>query len=121
MTSAYVDDYAGALEDVAAAGAAIAFTLTRTPQDDATGAAGVPVITSVTGYAIGTAGDPRVYRDLNLTEAEAPTVFFVPSTIGQVPALGAACTWGGVPYVVKSVKPLWPDGVAIAAWMVIGR
>jgi hypothetical protein len=121
ISTLYADDHASALEDVSGAGAAITFTLTKTPQDDATGAPGVPVVTSVAGYAIGTAGDPKVYRDLNLTEAEAPTVFFVPTTLGARPALNAACVWGGVAHVVKSEKPFAPDGTAIASFVVIAR
>lgn len=101
----YATEWASALADVQAAGAAISFA----------GASTVP------GYAIRTRGNPQKYAALKLVESEAPTLFFVPSTYGDTPDLNALATFGGTEYAVVSVEPVAPDGVAIAAHVIVGR
>ena len=82
------------------------------------------VETTVTGAAFRQMrGDPHVYAELGLSLTENPQLFFTPTTYGEVPKPGDEVTWptGGTVYKVKSVNPLAPDGVVIAAKVVIGR
>ena len=77
---------------------------------------------TVTGPAMQVRGDPDVYRDLSLVEAEAPTLFWAPSTYGDAaPGLGWTVTWANTVYTVRSVQVLAPDGVVITARLVIGK
>jgi hypothetical protein len=108
--SVYADDFAGAYADVAAAGAAVTFTKVTTTQDDTTGAPNAPSTATVTGVAIRVKGDPIKYRDLGLTESEAPTLFFVPLAQGDLPALASTVSWGGETYTVRDLRPLDVDG-----------
>lgn len=121
MPSPYAADSASALEDVRAAGANVEFTLAVNTYDPATDATtpGAPIV--VTGAAIRVKGNPLVYQRLSLIESEAPTLFVVPDVYGRFPPLTASVTWGGIGYTVKNVDPVAPDGVAIAARVVIAR
>lgn len=103
--SVYATDWAGALADVRAAGAAVSFV----------GA------TTVSGYAIRTKGNPKRYVALKLVETESPTLFFVPSTFGTVPALNDLVTFGGTEYAVADVEPFMPDGTAIFSRVIVTR
>jgi hypothetical protein len=120
--SIYTGDHAGALADVRAAGADVVFTHTVPGSyDPATDTSGDPVITTLTGAAIRTKGDPVRYERLGLTQSEAPTLFFVPNTQGDLPEPGSLVTWATVGYAVRDVQPLAPDGIAIAANVVLVR
>ncbi len=79
--------------------------------------------TTITGSAIQVRGDPRRYTALGLVLSEMPTLFFSPTTYGSTPAPGDTVTWptGGSTWTVKDVDPIAPDGVLIAARVVIGR
>lgn len=118
----YVADHASALADVQAAGAAVTFTPagggTFTP---GTGVLAVSTATAIGGYAIRAKGNPQTYRELGLSEAENPTLFFVPSIYGDRPVLAARVVFGGLTYAVKSIAPVAPDGTLIAARVIVGR
>jgi len=122
MTGLYAADAASARADVGTAGASVTFTLagqgTYDPLTDTT-TPGADVV--ITGAAVRVKGNPIVYQRLSLIEGEAPTLFFTPDNYGDVPALDAVVTWGGIDYTVKSVDPIAPDGVAIAARVVVAR
>ena len=91
-------------------------------QDAATGRFSGANTTTVTGDAIATAkGNPLTYQRLGLTPGEAPELFFIPDTYGDVPELDASAVWGGQTMKVKDVRTLAPDGVAIGAWVVVAR
>lgn len=79
------------------------------------------VETTIEGVAIRTPGDPILYRELGLVEAEAPTLLWVPATYGDTPEPGDTVTWNGLGYTVRHVDPLAPDGVVIQARVVIAR
>ena len=78
---------------------------------------------TVTGSAMRVKGDPHTYTALGLSLTENPTLFFVPDTYGDVPEPGDEVTWptSGTVYHVADVNPIAPDGVVIAARVVIGR
>lgn len=78
------------------------------------------VTTTVTGTASRDKGDPKRYQRLNLTPSEAPTLIFVPDTIGDEPELGMTVVFGGATYVVKDVDPIAPAGVSFASSVVVG-
>lgn len=120
MASKYATEWASALADVKAAGAAIAFAAklagTYVPATDSwTPTASTPVA----GYAIQQEPDTDKFGALSLIAATSAILFFVPSTIGQLPALGASCTWGAQTYTVRDLAPVAVDGVAIAATITV--
>ena len=91
---------------------------TYSPSD---GTYATPSTTTVTGSAVQVAGDPDTYDRLKLIRSIAPSLFFTPTTLGSLPAPGDTAVWGSDNYVVKDVSPLAPDGVAIAATVVIAK
>ena len=102
----YATDWASALADVTAAGAAVSF------------AGG----TTVAGYAIPLLnGVPKQFAARTLVETQGPMLFFVPSTYGQRPALNALATWGGAEYAVKDELPFDPDGTALFSFVALER
>jgi hypothetical protein len=117
---AYTADHASALTDVASAGAAVTFTLVTRTQT-ASGTFGTATSSTVTGYATEDGGDPIEYARLNLAQSEAPRLFFVPTTLGDVPPLGSTVSWGGATYTVRSSKPYRPDGVALFSYVIVAR
>lgn len=101
--------------------AAVVFTSTSPgTYDEATSTFSVSSTTSVAGTASRDKGDPKRYQRLNLTPSEAPTLIFVPNTIGEEPELGMTVYFGGVTYVVKDVEPIAPAGVSFASSVVVG-
>lgn len=78
---------------------------------------------TVAGSAIQVRGDPKRYMATGLVLSEMPTLFFAPSTYGDCPAPGDTVVWpdGGATWTVRDVDPIAPDGVVIAARVVIGR
>ena len=120
----YLATHAQALATVKAKGAAVTFS-TYTPgigYDPATDTyATAPAMVSVSGFAVEAGKNPILYQALLLVLAENPTLFFVPTTYDTLPLLGASVTWGGINYTVKSVDPLAPDGLSIAATVVCAR
>lgn len=120
--TAYAADHAGALADVRAAGAAVSWVLTSPgTQDAATGLYTGGVVSTVTGAAIRTQGDPLRYRELGLIETEAPTFLFAPDTYGDLVPLGAQMTFGGQTFTARDVEPIAPDGTAILCRVVAQR
>jgi hypothetical protein len=102
----YTTDHASALADVTAAGAAISFVGSST----------------VAGYAIPLLnGVPKQFRTRTLVEGQGPSLFFVPTTYGQRPALNALGTWGGAEYAVKDELPFDPDGTALFSFVSLER
>lgn len=118
----YATTHARAKTIVVGAGAAVTFTLT-TPgtYDSTTDTYSAPSTASIVGSAVRVAGDPQQYKALELVEEEAPTIFFTPTTFGQLPAPGYSVTWGGLTFVTRAVRPISPDGTAIAARIVVSR
>ena len=114
-------EHASAYTDVESNGAPLTFSSLTTSYDPATDTHGEPVETTVPGVAIQTKGDPGEYAALGLVESEAPTLFFVPRVLGQLPPLQSTTVWNGVPFAVHRVYPLAPNGVAIAARLVVIR
>lgn len=116
----FAADHAGALADLAEAGASVTFTLT-TPgtYDAATDTHSSPTTSTVTGSAIKVSGRPKKYEALGLRESEAPTLLFAPTTYGQLPALGASVAWGSATYTVRDVDSVAIDGTAIIAYVVV--
>lgn len=120
--SIYTSDHAGALADLAEAGASVTFTFASPGTYTAsTGLFSGDTTTTVTGAAIRIAGNPLRYQALGLTQTEAPTLLFAPTTFGSLPVLGASVTFGGVTYTVRDVEPLALDGTAILANIVVAR
>lgn len=102
-------------------GAAVVFTSTTSTVDPATDLSSGPVTVTVTGRAMQVAGDPDVYKDLELTESENPTLLFTPDTVGQMPELGASVPWGGDTFTVKNRNRLAMAGTPTAAFIVVGK
>ena len=66
-------------------------------------------------------GAPMAQAGATEEVSEAPTLFFAPTTPGQVPVIGMLCPWAGHTYRVTSVDPVAPAGVAIAARVGVTR
>ena len=99
----------------------MAVTFTRTAQgsyDAATDTATLSTSTIV-GTAVQVQGDPHRYAALGLVESKAPTLIFVPNTYGDTPEPGDVVTWQSQEYTVRDVTPAAPDGVTIAARVII--
>jgi hypothetical protein len=103
-------------------GAAVTFTKsvpgTYDPETDTSTA---PSTLSVPGYAMKVSGDPDTYARLQLIESEAPTLEFVPDTIGDAPVLGMTVDFGGETLTVKDVDTLAMNGTPEAAFVVVSR
>lgn len=123
MTGRYAMEHGMALDRVRAAGAPVAFRDgAATYYNAGTGDQSTPIPSSVTGHAVRVPGTPATYLALKLVETESPTLLFVPDTYGVVPEVGTLLeSFGGVPYNVASVEAIAPDGVAIAARVVVSR
>lgn len=117
----YSVEWAGALADVQAAGAAVTFSLTTDVLDPSTSTYVAGATVTVPGYAISRSGNPIKYAALGLLLMEAPTLVFVPSTYGNLPGLGYSVVWNSTTYLVKDVDPVGPDGPAILAKVIVAR
>ena len=117
--SDYTADHASALADVQAAGLAVTFSLTESTQDATTESFSAVTTSSVSGYAIQDYGSEKSFRAQGLITADQEVLFFIPSTIGDVPEVGSSCTFGLTVYTAKMVKPFAPNGTAIAIWVVV--
>lgn len=118
----YASEHAGAHKDVAAAGAAVTFSLADAgTYDPATGLHSGTAAETVSAVAMQVAGNPKEYDRLALVESEAPTLFVVPDTYGARVPLNARVAWSGADYTVRSEAPFAPDGTAIFAHVVIAR
>lgn len=115
----YAADHAGALTDVQNAGAPVSFTRTTQSIDPLTEQPNTPAVAVVSGFAIRRAGNPRQYEALKLTDKEAVTLLFAASNYGDVPVLDAVALWAGKNYIVRSVNPIAPDGIALLSNVII--
>jgi hypothetical protein len=79
---------------------------------------------TITGSAIEVRGDVERYKALGLVLSTMPTLFFSPTTYGECPQAGDSVVWpetNGSTYTVRDVARIAPDGVTIAARVVIGK
>jgi hypothetical protein len=121
MAGSYSAEHAGALADVAAAGAPVTFTLDSPGTEGVDGLFTGASSVSVAGHATEDGGDAAEYERLRLAPSEAPRLFFVPTTEGDEPSVGASCTWGGRSHIVRSSKPYRPAGTALFAYVIAQR
>ena len=118
----YTVDHAGALADVAAAGASVTFTREISGTfDEATGLYSGSSTSTVTGSAVRVRGNPKTYDRLSLKQNEAPTLLFTPTTYGQLPLPDDKVTWNSIEYTVRDIDPVAPDGTTILAKIVVSR
>ena len=98
------------------------FTRSAKTYDAETGVMSITAST-IEGDAIQVQGDPARYMALNLNITENPTLFFVPDTYGDKPEPGDTVVWpaSGRTFTVRDVSEIAPDGVLIAARIVVGR
>ena len=103
----------------------VTFTRTTLTIDPATDQA-TATTTTLTGNAIQVRGDPQRYKELNLVLSTAPTLFFAPTDY-NLEAFGSGfvqpgdtVVWASKTYTVKDVTPIAPDGVVIAARIIVG-
>ena len=106
---------------VAQKGAPVTFTMSAPSHDAATGRAGTPTITVVSGNAMEIASDPELLIALGLIDTFSPTLLFTPKTAGRMPDIGASVVWGGEPFTVKNIQRLAMAGTATAAKIVVTR
>jgi hypothetical protein len=118
----YNGQHAGALALVTRKGASVTFTR-RSPgtHTATTGRFASASSSSIAGSAVQVASEPEQLRALSLVETDAPTLFFVPSTYGQMPDELDEVTWNSLTYRVRAIQRIAPDGTAIAARVVVSR
>lgn len=84
------------------------------------------VTSTVTGNAIAVRGNPERYRALGLALTKSPTLFFSPTEYGlrafssDFVQPGDTCSWAGQTFTAQDVDPIAPDGIVIAARIIIG-
>jgi hypothetical protein len=96
---------------------------TQGASDPTTGLPGAPIITTITGVGIGSAGDVDEYLALGLVQSSARTIEFIPDA-GQsetLPLEGDTIAWAGAAYTVKAAYPTQPGGATLAARVVLSR
>jgi len=69
----------------------------------------------VKGHAVELDGDAIEYREQNLTEKNPVTLFFIPNTIDDEPALESQIQWANKMRTVRFVFPFRPSGYGIGA------
>ena len=97
----------------------VTFTRVSRYYDPATDTS-IDTSTSITGNALQVRGDPKRYKALNLVLTTMPTLLFAPTVYGECPEVGDRVTWASKPYTVRDVDQIAPDGIVIAARIVIG-
>lgn len=116
----YANQHASALRAVMQKGASMPLTRATASDYDAESDTLIRVATAtLSGYAVEVPGNPSTYQAMGLVQSEAPSVFWVPVTYGDVPKPGDTAPCRGVTMTVKSVTPLSPDGVVIAATLIL--
>ena len=119
---AYADTHAGALADIADAGASVTFTtISAGTYTESTDTFSGGSTATVSGSAIEVKGDPVRYANLGLVQLEPHTLLFAASTYGNDVALGATVTWNSAVFTVKAVDAVSPDGTPIIARVVVSR
>lgn len=114
-----------ALEMLTEAGASVTFQ-TGTPGTHApsTGLFTSPTATTVAGQAVEvrpSRAEQDQYRLAGATLDRVVTLWFVPTTFGEAPVVGARVTWAGEVVTVRGVTRIAPDGsggVAFRVWAV---
>ena len=93
---------------------------------DATTDVATASTTTITGNAMQVRGNPQRYKELGLTLGTMPTLFFAPTNYNldvfstDFVQPGDTVTWASKVYTVKDVDPIAPDGVVIAARIIVG-
>jgi hypothetical protein len=97
-------------------GAAVTYSyLSAGTYDPATDTTTGDSVVTLTGHLMQIDGDPEAYAALGLVQSENPTHLFRPTTVGQMPPLGATVVFGGETLTVKDVEPLAMNGTKTAA------
>lgn len=103
-------------------------TFTRTnpgTYDGPTGTYTGAAVTTISGNAVKVRGDPQTYARLNLVLSQHPTLLFTPNEYEQLDFTddfvkpGDTVQWNGVTFTVRDVNTIAPDGVVIAARIVV--
>jgi len=105
-----------ALQRVKEVGVAVTFTRFEQSYDPEADTFGARTDTSVPGWCVEDIGSRQVVGDVtSRTEESTIKLLFVPDTYGGMPLTGDRVTWAGETRTVKSVDPIRPAGVALAA------
>lgn len=86
---------------------------------------GPPTTTTLTGNVIAVSPNYKRFEALGLVVSTHQTFFFMPSIYGQrsqtddFVKAGDTVTWNGQTYAVKDVETIGPDGIVVAARIVV--
>ena len=97
----------------------VTFTRVAKSYDPATDTS-IDTTITVSGSAMQVGPDYRRYKALNLVVETMPTLLFCPTYYGACPVVGDTTTWATKKYTVRDVAQIAPDGVVIAARIVLG-
>lgn len=84
-----------------------------------------PSTITIAGNAIQVRGNPQRYQAKGLEISTMPTLFWTPATYGlraftpDCVLPGDTVVWAGITYSVKDVEPISPDGIVIAARIIV--
>ena len=107
-----------------------AVTFTRTTpgvMNETDGTFSAPTVTTISGNAVQVRGNPEVYQRLSLVLSQAPTLFFIPTTYGLLANTasmvrpGDTVAWVGENFTVRDVECIAPDGVVVAARIIVSQ
>lgn len=101
-------------------GTAVTFSLVSMTLD-ATTETSTPTTTTVAGYAMETNADLEEYQALEVVPTQAKTLWFVPTTAGEVPPVGSTVSWNSETFATKSVRSLGLVGTAQASRVVVTK
>jgi len=122
----YEAEHRDAFATISAEGDTIKFIVTTREFNRANPSRPKVSYSKVSGVAMQVRGDPAEYQRLNLIEKASKTLLVVTDSYGESPSVGAKVEWRPRPpleknWVVESVKPVAPDGVAIMSRVIISR
>jgi hypothetical protein len=73
----------------------------------------------VEGDAVEVMGNPEEYIGMDLVRSEPVTLLFVPNQLNALPGLGAVAHWAGTDRTVQATYPIRPQGVGLAARLIL--
>ena len=115
----YAPTHARAANLVSRKGASVTFTRLTSTISESTGLAGAPTSSTISGSAVQAKEDPKRYERLSLVLGGKRTLFFTPSTYGDVVQAGDTATWAGQTVKVEGVENVAPDGTVIGSYVIV--
>lgn len=121
MAGRFATKHQSAHRSVAKNGRAVVFAPDGVTNYDPLTDTSTPPSGSVSGVAIDVKPDLQEYRANGWIVGRTRTLFFVPDTYGQLPEQDMTVSLEGQTFFLKQRVPIAPDGVPIAARLVLSQ